>query len=100
MASLLGTMAAGRAHFPVLEIYYFHIKSSGYPASADPLPADETSSASSLTLLRSRGGVAATTRMASHMHGAACAAESPEGSHQCRLAWLGLGYALQLRVRV
>ena len=35
--------------------------------AADLLTADDTSSASSLTLLRSRGGVAATTRMESHL---------------------------------
>ena len=39
----------------------------GLGSAAALLSADDTSSASSLTLLRSRGGVAATTRMDSHL---------------------------------
>ena len=47
----------------------FILHSSDYPGSgaAAPLSADDTSSASNLTLLRSRGGVAAMTRMESHL---------------------------------
>ena len=38
--------------------------------------------------------------MASHMHGAACAAVSPEGSHQCRLACFRVRARVRARIRV
>ena len=38
--------------------------------------------------------------MASHMHGAACAAVSPEGSHQCRLACVRVRARVRARIRV